>query len=229
MKTDARYFNFPINLLIGFMEKDKTSKCLNNICDYAIYAYSLTIGLSNENERIGIACNYFCLSLGNTEKSIRNGKSLYHSNTGSKVMTGINVKVWFDYYKNEKTDFEKICLLGHLAIKSILQSKPYLKIDNKFWFSRIAGFNNSVDVDKFPCNILKFLNEYQTKKIKNELSYNWGLKTFSKHNRGFYVSYKLPLEKLVYEAEKRRKITKEKQHKKLINEAIKKAREQLGL
>ena len=49
------------------------------------------------------------------------------------------------------------------------------------------------------------------KKIKTELRDNWNLITYSRYTRGFYVSFKLDLEQLVYEAEKRRKSTKEKQ------------------
>jgi hypothetical protein len=49
------------------------------------------------------------------------------------------------------------------------------------------------------------------RKIKFELSQSWGLTTYSRYTRGFYVSFTLSLEELVFEAEKRRKSLKEKQ------------------
>lgn len=75
--------------------------------------------------------------------------------------------------------------------------------------------------------ILKYNKEYWFRKIKPELILNWGLKYYSRYTRGFYVSFKLSLEDLVFVAEKRRKSTKEKQLKKDIDDAIAKAKKRL--
>jgi hypothetical protein len=72
-------------------------------------------------------------------------------------------------------------------------------------------------------SIYKYANEYQTKKIKYQLSEYWNLITYSRYTRGFYVSFSLSLDELVYEAEKRRKSVKEKQKRQLQNEAVKNA------
>jgi len=75
-------------------------------------------------------------------------------------------------------------------------------------------------VDKLPSIIQKYANEYQTVKIKNELR-SWGLVTYSRYTRGFYVSFILDLNALVIAAEGKRKSTKEKQYKQHEKEVVK--------
>ena len=209
---EHKYFNFPVVLLEGFL-KDSIS-CLNNIYDYALFTHTLNYECGNEVEKITSADKYFKTVTGNKEQTFSNGMELYNSIPKKMPMVGINVGVWFDFYKHDKDDFQLVSLLGFLAIKSILQNKAYCKIDNKFWLSRMDGKARSVNsLNQLSRSIKIFANEYQTKKIKNELIYNWGLKHYSRYTRGFYVSFSLDLDQLVYEAEKRRKSTKEKERK----------------
>jgi len=142
-------------------------------------------------------------------------------------MSGINSKIIYDYRTNFKTDFDKVCLLAFLAIKSIIANKAYCKIDNNFLWSRMDGNSKSVDVSELSEEVKVYANRYQIDKIKKELIFNWYLVYYSRHTRGFYVSFKLDLEELVFEAEKKRKAVKEKQQKQAQNEALKKALERL--
>ena len=225
MKTDEKYFNVPIHLFSGFM--DDSLNCLNNVFDYAIYSHSLKLE-GTQAERFKAACKWYEVIPGNDNECIRNGKEqvVYVHKSTPKV--GISKTMWFDFYKNDKSDFEKVCLLGFLAIKSILQNKPYCKIDNKFWLSRMDGNAKSInDFFELSETLKPYANEYQTVKIKTELRNNWGLTTYSRHTRGFYVSFDLTIEQLVLEAEKRRKSTIDKQYKQKENEAIKAALQKL--
>lgn len=58
-----------------------------------------------------------------------------------------------------------------------------------------------------------------TKKIKNELKDHWGLKSYSRYTRGFYVSFNMTLENLIKTAEADRTARKEKQ-KRLEEKAL---------
>lgn len=225
MKTDEKYFNVPIQLFSGFMVD--SLKCLSNVFDYAIYQHSCKLN-GGEIKQFRAACEWFGVIPGNEIECIRNGREKVLNIDKNSPKVGISKTMWFDYYKNEKTDFEKVCLLGFLAIKSIIQNHPYAKIDNKFWLSRMDGNAKSVN-DFFELSeaLKPYANEYQTVKIKTELRNNWGLKTYSRHTRGFYVSFDITLEQLVFEAEKRRKSTIDKQYKLKENEAIKKAIQKL--
>lgn len=226
-KNDERYFNFPIQLLKGFMIDD--TGVLNNICDYAIYENSLKLVLGeSELENMKDSAKFFNLTLGSEKKSLENGKSLYNNLPQISPKVGLNLSIFWDFVQNDKSEFDRICLLGFLAIKSILQKNTYCKIDNKFWLSRMDGKPKSVnDYSELSNEIREYANEYQTKKIKTALRDNWGLVTYSRYTRGFYISYSLTLEQLIYEAEKRRKATKENQYKQQEKEALKNVLERL--
>lgn len=225
MNNEDKYFNVPVQLFEGFMDDSK--KCLDNVCDYSVYNHSIKLE-GTEAERYKTACKFYKVTIGNINQSIRNGRELTQNTPANSPKVGLKLSLFWDYYKNEKSDFEKICLLGFLGIKSILQNKAYCKIDNKFWLSRMDGKTKSVsEIWELSGIIQKYSTEYQTVKIKTELRNNWGLTTYGRYTRGFYVSYSLTLDQLVFEAEKRRKSTKEKQYKVAEKEAIRKAFEKL--
>ena len=226
MKSDDKYFNVPVQLFAGFMDDSK--KCLDNVFDYSVYNHSIDL-TGTETERFKAACKWYAVKPGNTEQSIRNGKQLIKDTPDNSPKVGLKLSLFWDYYKTEKSDFEKLFLLGYLGIKSILKNKAYCKIDNKFWLSRMDGKTKSVsEFWELSEIMLKYSTEYQTVKIKTELRNTWGLTTYSRHTRGFYVSFSLTLDQLVFEAEKRRKSTREKQYKEAEKEAIRKALEKLN-
>lgn len=64
---------------------------------------------------------------------------------------------------------------------------------------------------------------------KDELVDKWGLKTYSRYTRGFYFSFKMELDALVFEAEKSRKKAKMAYLKKKEDEARLKALERIKI
>lgn len=227
MTAEPKYFNFPIQLLDGFMVDSKA--VLNNISDYSIYDHTLKLNEGTDEERMKSACSYFGVKVHNLNKSRSNGEMLFDSIDRNSPKVGINLSIWWDYYTNDKEPFEKACLLAFLALKSIIQNKPYCKLDNRFLWARMDGFRSSIDeVSQLSDTIKPFAKEYQTVKIKNALRDGWGLVTYSRYTRGFYISFTLTLEQLVYEAEKRRKSTKEKQNRAAEKAAIEKAMKRLN-
>lgn len=210
---DERYFNFPIQLLSGYLGKPKDT--LDNIIDYAIYKHTLEFEYDNGIESMTkSAAKFFGLSVPDKQWVYEKGKELYRKFPVDGPKVGLSKSILWDYYKNDKTEFQHLCLLGFLGIKSILQNKAYCKMNNKFWLSRMDGKAKSVnDISELSPVIRSYANEYQTRKIKTELRDNWNLVTYSRYTRGFYVSFKMELEELIYEAEKRRKSTREKQSK----------------
>ena len=228
MRND-RYFNFPIQFLQGFLadpENVYSKNVLDDIIDYAVYSRFLEES-GTKAKRLDACETFYGIHLGNKNNTYKNGKELYESIDDKAVMVGINKNMFFDYYKNEKSEFEKVCLLGFLAIKSILQKKAYCKIDNKFWLSRMDGKAKSCEKTALSNQIKKYAKHYQTRKIKGALEDDWNLKTYSHFNRGFYVSFKLDLEDLAFQAEKRKKSNKDKLRKDAKISARKKALEKI--
>jgi hypothetical protein len=227
MSKDVKYFNFPIVLLDGFLDVGADKKILDSIVYYSLYAHAERLVDGTESKRFKAAMNFFNITLGNESASLRNGKELFLSLDDGLPKVGLNLSIFWDFYKNEKTEYDKVCFLAFLAIKSIVQNKPFIKTQNAYWLSRMAGKAKSEGIDSLPDLLKKYSNEYQTKKLKKELRNNWGLVTYSHRIRGFYVSFKLNIEQLVYEAEKRKKAVKDKKHNEAEAEARRKALQRL--
>jgi hypothetical protein len=217
------FFNFPIPILKGFLMDP--NKVLYDIFDYAIFREANSLSVA-KHDAIRQAGKNFNVSIGDINKTYNNGKKLYYEYSGKPLpMTGINREVFFKYYENEKTEFEFVCLLALLAFKSMLGNKAFMKVTNKFWFSRMAGNPKAVrESEDLPDELQKYSKRYWIDKIKTDLRINWGLVIYSKSNRGFYISKNLTLDKLAYEAESKKIINKAYQLKEAQNQAYLKAR-----
>lgn len=221
---NEKYFNFPIQLLQGFLEDKQT--VLENICYYAVYSHSLTLKYRDIERKIKESESFFNVTLQDYKNVLKQGEILVNSIPENSPKVGINLSVFSDFYNNDKTEFEKVTLLGFLAIKSILQKKSYCKITNKFWLSRMAGKAKSInEICELSEPLKKYAVHYQLRKIKAELERNWNLKTVS--GRGFNVSFKMSIDALTYEVLKKRKKHKDLEIKKAKEDAKKKALERL--
>ena len=208
MSEPNKYFNFPISLLQGFL--DNKNECLKNILDYAVYTHARNKLESEDLDEFEFletevleSAEYLEVSLVSTDNLIANGENLYYSNTSCKVITGINTSIFWDYKTNHKSKFEDVVLLAYLSLRSIVQKKAYCKVTNLFLLSRMDGHSSSMTDDQLSDKIKVFNNEYQIKKIKAELSDNWGLVHYGRYTRGFYVSFTMELEDLIYQVEKK--------------------------
>ncbi|HMP31832.1 MAG TPA: hypothetical protein PKD85_19675 [Saprospiraceae bacterium] len=207
-RSEQKYFNFPIVLLQGFLIDDK--KCLNNIFDYAIYEYCYKYNTDN----VGQAARFFGVTMSNEAKTFENGNELFDSIPEGTPKVGINKYIFFEYCMNDKTEFQKVTLLAFLAIKSILQNKAYCKMEYNYLFARMGGKSHSIKNDnELSPELAKYKNEYQAKKIKNELILSWNLIHYSYFTRGFYVSFKMPMEDLIFQVEKKKKSNQLKEQK----------------
>ena len=223
--SDVRYFNFPVVLLQDFMTNSST--VLKNILHYAVYAHAKKLTYADEVYRIRQSIVHYGLRADLAQTIAVNGKQLYETIPKSSPMCGINRKMFLEFRDNEKKEFDKICLLGFLAFKSIIGKKAYCKVDNKFWLSRMSGNAKSCETEQLPDSIKKYSSEYMTKKIKAELSDHWGLKTYSRYTRGFYVSFDMKLDALITAVEMKRKGLKEKQRREAEKEIVAKVLEKL--
>ncbi len=225
--SSYEYYNFPIQLINGFLDDSK--KVLIDISHYCIYRVFIDNFEKNSGSFTGYqkACDDFGIEFKNVAAAYQNGKDLYEATIDKSPMVGMTSEMYWDYMTNEKSEFEKVLLLGDLAFKSILGAKSYIKLDNKYWFSRMNGSVKSIVKEEISPKLQRYLNEYQTKKIKNQLIAGWGLASYSRYNRGFYVSYKMTLDDLAYHAEKIRKSTQDKKIKNDVKSAHEKALERL--
>jgi hypothetical protein len=217
-KDEVRYLLFPIELLQGSDIKKACDKAL----DYGIYRKALDFADESEvmPQHIEQSMKYFGLIGGNMADMAKSGKILFDTFSLKNPMLSINKEKLMQYYKEEKTAFEVLVFRAECAIRSILGTKPYTKVTNDYLIARMYGFRNVAD---FQNNESHVLPRYQLDKIKLELQIHWYLIYYSRQTRGFYVSYSLPLEKLIYHAELNRATYKAKELKRTKDEAYKKA------
>jgi hypothetical protein len=220
-RIDERYLNFPVQLLAGFMtEKDKV---LENIFHFALFTYSLKLeGYDSQRKKATI--NFFNVTNFNPTK----GKAISETVPGKGPVSGISLNVFWDYYNQEKTPFECAVFLAYCALKSIVGEQSFVKIDNLYLLSRMDGKAKPVkDYSLLSKEVFEYATPYKIRKLKFALIESWGLKTYGRHTRGFYVSFKMELDALIVQAEIRRKKAKEAYIKKKEQEAYLKAIEKI--
>ncbi len=215
------FFNFPISMLSGFMTNSYLT--LDAIFDFCIWKRY------EKNEDIDEVKKYFHVTIGNESKTLKNGKELSnkYGNNGCP-WTGIGGDLFWTYYKNDRSDFDKATLLAFLAIKSLIGQKPYYKVTNQsVIFKRMAGYKES---EKFniPKEIKKFTTRSRFDRIKLELKEKWNVVIYANHVRGMYISTTLSLEELAMQAEKNKLRTRQKIQIHAAEEARKKAVEILA-
>lgn len=222
MSKERRYLTFPVVILKDSLVN--VSDCVNNAMNYCLYDYcQRNTGI--KESLIYDAGKFYGITWGNNNKAYEKGKIIYNSIPKKSPKTSINTDMIFDFYKNEKSEFEIVVFLAFAAIRSILQIQAYSKITNDYLIGRMSGNNGKGE----PVNPLltNYTSRYQLDKIKKELQLNWGLKLYAFHTRGFYVSFIHEIEALIREAEKKRKKYKEKELAKKKYEALQKVKAEL--
>ncbi|WP_162419231.1 hypothetical protein [Cyclobacterium roseum] len=241
---EDRYINFPIQLLKGFLKGVQGSRSdkkylhvLQSAAYFAAYKQASKMELGDYGERMDSAVTYLGVDgdLGGEEaylKGRRISDYVDQMSFGKRpAMTGMKVSVLQRYKYEHVSERQVVCLLGYLALKSIIGNKAYSKTTNQFWLSRMAGEIKAIEADILS-DIAPEVSEMNTRRklerLRNDLIDGWGLSYYGKATRGFYVSFSMPLEDLIFQVEKKRKATKEKARKIRENEAIKKAKDRLN-
>jgi hypothetical protein len=195
MQGSEKYFNAPIELYSGFMVD--TDQVLRRVMCYALYEWTEKYA----DMRFKGTMDFFKVE-GNAVMLENIGREVYHKHSpGPPPMTGISTEVYWNFRsEEEKSDLDKATLLAFLALKSIVGTKPYMKINNDLLLSRMDGKRRSVKPEAISKEIQAFSKRYWLDKIKDELVNSWNVTFFSKNMRGFYVSLTLNPEQLAYYA-----------------------------
>ena len=205
-------------MLRGFMTNSNEVLC--NILNFCVWKEYLSCEDEDEvNSRLGIKMG---------SKSLEEGKRLYnrYANDGFP-WTGMRKELYWSYYEKFRDDFDKVTLLAFLAIKSYLGKNKYYKLSNQSnLFKRMSGYKES-DKIKIPKEIAVFTTRYRFDKIKLELKENWKVIFYATHIRGMYFSISMTLDELVLQAEKNKLKSRQKMQTKAVEEARKRALEEL--
>jgi hypothetical protein len=141
MDAKARFLNFPVVLLKGFLDNHK--ECLYNIFYYAVFemVFSKEKIFDSMEEFQEEFDFYFDSEL--TTEIQKNGKILFDLYDGVKcARTGIHFNSFSDFIEPRK-EFDLVCFLLFLALKSIVQTKPYANAKDALILSRMAGYSKA--------------------------------------------------------------------------------------
>lgn len=198
------YYNFPVCLLEGFLTDSETVLC--DILYYVIYARSLTLEHSNVDNRFKYSADSLNVSLGgNIINKRKRGQEIYDSIPDKVPRTGIKSEMFWAFYKEDQSEFNKVCLLAFLGLKSIIGAKTYARSSQRLLLARMDGKDKSVDdYSELSIHIHKYATRRLIDKIILTLRLDYNLKYYSRYTHGFYVSFDLELEKLIEIAETKR-------------------------
>ena len=198
-KPERTYFNFPVCLLSDIHLE--CSRVIDEIIDYALYKHTLKLEYGYGTNLMLSASKWFGVTLKNPEHNYYKGRNIYDSIPDNTPMTGIEINMLFDFYKNYKTDYEVTVLTAFLALKSILGTKPYCKTNKDLLLSRMSGNASIGEVSE---SYKVFYKRYHFDKLMTELQLNWYLIYYAYRVRGFYFSFDLELKQLIEICETKR-------------------------
>jgi hypothetical protein len=225
MDNNKKYLNIPVHMLKDLHINSK--RFFDDAFDVGFYLYSKTL-TGSEEKRYKDSLHFFGITQSNFRDGITTAKQFLNRIPDKYPTTGIEKDMLFDYYKNQKSDFDIICLSAFLGIKSILGKKPYDKTNKALIHARMFGY---VTAKELPAELTPLQKKYQIRwhmdKLLEELQINWHLKVLWNHNRGFYLSFDLSYDEMALLIEKDKQITKIQQLKELKKKAIQNAKAQI--
>jgi len=225
------YLNFPVTLLReAFID---IRRVMDDVMNYALYRQAERLQ-GTRASRITQAARFLIrgITYNDPKGSYERGALLSFQLSAKVPHVGINTSIAFDFYKNPKTPDEIAVLLAYLALKSIIGSKPYIRLTNGFMLARMAGYSSTADMpDPLPQPLAGYATRRKLDKIKMKLQMNWNVNIYARNTRGFYASIgdRFTLDKLALEAEKNKVSSKQKQLRDRIDAARLMALNQLSL
>lgn len=226
MDNNKKYLNIPVPMLQDLHLNKNTF--LNNAFDVGVFLKSKGLTGSPE-KRYKDALHFLGVTQSTSVKTaISNAERILYKMPGKYPTVGIEKEMYFDFYKNEKSDFDIICLSAFLGIRSILGKKPYDKTNKSLIHARMFG---CITAKNLPSKLTPLQEKYKIRwhmdKLMEELQINWHLRVLWNHNRGFYLSFDLSYDEMALIIEKEKQITKIQQLKELKKKAIERARAQV--
>ncbi|MEI6049107.1 MAG: hypothetical protein WCS03_09440 [Bacteroidota bacterium] len=225
MNNDKKYLNIPVPMLKELHTNSKSF--FSNVFDVGIYNYSKTL-TGTENKCYRDALKFLGITQPDSKNGLSNAKNILNRIPSKCPIVGIEKEMLFDYYKNEKSDFDIICLGTFLGIRSILGTKQYCKTNKALIHARLFGY---ITAKELPAKLTPIEKKYQIRwhmdKVLIELQANWFLKLISNHQRGMYISFDFTLDELAVKSESNKQLSKIKQFKELKRKAIENAKAQL--
>lgn len=205
------YYNFPITVVAGFM--DDPHAALRRMIAWPTYeALKIYTSLDRGEQRLIYAMDELKYIVEDETKQdwYHFCGETYRQYKGPRC--GVSRKMWWeavesvDYWENA----DKVLFLGSLAAKSIQGNKPYALTCNRQMCARMNGRATTYASDEEMREhsnpiILAYFTRKRRQRMRRDLEQQYRVATYSQRNmRGYYISTKMPLERLAAAVERKR-------------------------
>lgn len=198
---DFKFFTYPISLHSQAFANVKNT--MDSIMNYALFKSVERFSGDLEN-RLSSAAEYMGITFGDLWQAYDKGQIINDNLPPKTPMTSVSKDIVFDFYKNEKTEFETACFLAFSGIRSIIQTKPFVMTNKAFIHARMFGYRSPKEMAEMTPIEAKYSTRRRMDRITKELQDNWYLKMFANHSRGMYLGFeKVTLKDLAFECENR--------------------------
>jgi hypothetical protein len=182
------YIAYPITLHKGALPDFRLTA--DGILNYCGFAVASQLERGTPAERMKAAGDHLGITWGNINTALKEGKELHQRTLAKTPMTSIRKPVLWDYYSNDKTEFEIACLLAFAAIKSILGNKPFCKTNKALIHARMFGYRSAKDMPEVLEGYeAKYAKRWHMDRLLKELQFSWSLKVYTNHCYGIYVCF----------------------------------------
>lgn len=209
MKRKIIYHNFPIGMC-EICWRDGVKVFCDSIMYYDEYSKWVeakgNVTINDFQEYCKFVEKECSITLRKPQDAFSDGMQLYKKYYSEKApFVGIEHEMMFDFYENKKTEFEIVCLMAFLALRSIIGHKKYARTNFDLMFARMSGHNSTKEAEVLPNVLQPYQKEYRRNKVINALKKDWHLSYYSAIGiRGFYVSFDMSYSDLCKIAESKR-------------------------
>ncbi|MFZ4521476.1 MAG: hypothetical protein ACOYNC_07215 [Bacteroidales bacterium] len=171
---------------------------------------------------------------GNTGQILTDGKAIVDGIPDGEPWPMVNKDLLFDYYKNDKDQWQLVQFAGYIAIGSIIGKRHYCRTNKQHIMARMFGYASHKAIPENLNPLVKeLMNKYSTRywmdKLLQQLELTWQIKTYSRNMRGVMIGKeKATLETMALAAEKGKRVIQVNDLKVKKNEAWEKALQQLN-
>lgn len=202
------YYNFPITVVAGFM--DDPHAALRRMIAWPTYDKTRRMKHERGRDRLFYAMAEMDYEVEDKQTWYNVCGETYHRYKGPRC--GISRKMWWevvesvDYWQED----EKVLFLASIAAKSIIGNKPYTLTCNRQMCARMNGRATTYASDEEMREqsdplILRYFSRKRWQRVRQDIERQYRVATYSQRNmRGYYISTKMPLERLAGAVERKR-------------------------
>lgn len=203
------YYNFPITVVAGFM--DDPHAALRRMIVWQTFDKTRRMKHERGRDRLFYALAEMDYEVADKQAWYNECGEIYHLYKGPRC--GISRKMWWevvesvDYWRED----EKVLFLSFLAAKSIQGNKPYTLTCNRQMCARMNGRATTYasDEEMREQSHLAILAAFSTpkkwRKRREWMAQQYRVASYSRDGmRGYYISTKMPLERLAAAVERKR-------------------------